>query len=455
MATAIVGLRCKDAAQVIEPGKALGLLAAGLPIQLFKDMFSMKALAEHGGIWTDLDVFWLGKQLPIHSSGYAFALEPHSRPAQAFMGRKSPRAHLGLLAMPKDAPLAMDLYCKWSSKWKNWVIAQDPSKPFMWKDTAGWHAWMHNTNMFSQFALKLAQTMSGEPSIVQQPWVFMPLALTFSQADLNDMAMVSTSSSASPPIIDCQFPYKSPTLADMALHSCTVNLWTRQLGAPLKAKLVDMMSTLRRTALDMNSKSTVTKMHETLPELGSVHVAGSDKVAAVRAAIEAFSSDVLEAMDVARGHQLLAYAHCLLAEPLVTQIVQTGGRCVKARSPGCGGWPKTLTGIGPWFGPEPHARVWAALFLWMGVLLCQRDPAVTWSEYDADPDGLSAVFVPGPGIQPEHGPSQQKLLELTAKLFQAHVGVPGHSEHQPASVKCLQVWFAAVRPEKQRPGRAA
>jgi homoserine kinase len=130
----------------------------------------------------------------------------------------------------------------------------------------------------------------------------------------------------------------------MALHSCTVNLWTRQLSAPLKAKLVDMMSTLRRTALEMNSNSTVTELHGTLAELGSVHVAGSDKVAAVRAAIEAFSSDVLEAMDVARGHQLLAYAHCLLAEPLVTQIVQTGGRCVKARSPGCGGWPKTLTG---------------------------------------------------------------------------------------------------------------
>ena len=159
-------------------------------------------------------------------------------------------------------------------------------------------------------------------------------------------------------------------------------------------------------------------------------------------------------MGAARGHQLVAYAHCLLAEPSVPEIVQTGGRCVKARSPGCGGHPNILTGIGPWKGPEPHARVWAALFLWMGVRLVHRDPEAFWSEYDADPDGLSGVFVPGPGILPEHGPSQDKLLELKTKLFQAHSRIHGCSGRGPATVKCLEVWFAAVKPERERPGRA-
>ena len=446
MAADIKGLHCKDAAQLVEPGVALSLLASGVPIQIFKDMFSMRVLAEHGGVWADLDVFWLGKPLPIHGSGYTFALEPHTRPAGQFMGRKSPRAHLGLFAMPKKAPLAMDMYQKWFLKWRAWAMKQDPSHPFNWKSEDGWHRWMDNTNMFSNHALKLAKTKSGEPCVVQQPWVFMPLALTFMGLTDIDMAMETTSSSASPPVIDCAQPYPSPTVADMALHSCTVNLWTRQLEPHVQAKLMEVLMTLRWTALNKHT-----------PELEvPLNDPGHDKVDAVTAAINEFRHDVLEVMGMARGHQLLAYAHCLATHPFVSALLRTGGRSTTAAFPGDGGYPQAVCGIGPWRGREPTASVWASLFLWMGVRLCHRDPRAFWSEYDADPDGLCGVFVPGPGIQPQHGPAQDKLRQLMDKFFNAHIissrsasfTLPGNMG--PATVVALEAWFSTVKPEAMR-----
>ena len=117
----VPGLEIRDAREIMGPGVVLSLLAGQVPIQIVKDIFSMQVLAMRGGMWADLDMYWLGRHIPVHESGYAFSLEPHSRPATSYMGRSTDRVTLALFALPKGAHLAVKCHTEWLCKLLKWA----------------------------------------------------------------------------------------------------------------------------------------------------------------------------------------------------------------------------------------------------------------------------------------------------------------------------------------------
>ena len=140
----VPGLEIRDSREIMGPGVVLSLLAGQVPIQIVKDIFSMQVLAMHGGMWADLDMYWLGRHIPLHESGYAFSLEPHSRPATSYMGRSTDRVTLALFALPKGARLAVKCHTEWLCKWLKWAYDNyDDAIPHIdWNLTASQTLWM-------------------------------------------------------------------------------------------------------------------------------------------------------------------------------------------------------------------------------------------------------------------------------------------------------------------------
>ena len=420
----VPGLHCKNAADVLAPGLVLSLLAGHVPVQLVKDIFSMRALALQGGWWADLDVFWLGRPLPIHDSGYAFVLEPHQRCAKMAFGRAHDRLTLALFALPQGAPLALKLAEDWLTTWLSWAgDHQADPQPFDWAAQRNSTLWMQNTSNFTKSALALrAKLQSLE--LVHMPLVCLPWTLRCNAEQL-DLILSSgvTAGLADQKELDYEKPYKVPSLADVALHGCSVNLWSRQWPKPVQDKLIPGLQRIRLANLAAIF-------------VGPVGPAGPAglvvcSLEAIADAIEAFSPQVFAHLGRVHGHQLLAFAHHLMAMPWCAKLLSAGGRNVATTTADGGGLPFVVFGVGPWLGPEPDVQIWAALLLWFAVNLNQRDP-------DLDP--LSSLN-PNSGADP----SCDQLEALRRVFTHAHESLPPRPDGRPqVSVRGLQLWFSTV-----------
>ncbi len=329
LAENVQGLRIKNAADILAPGIVLSLLAGQVAMQLIKDIFSMKVLALHGGIWADLDVMWLGRIPPIQS-GHAFALEPHSRCSGEFLGRKSDRVTLAWFAMPKGSPLAVTLADHWLKYWLRWAADHFlQTEPFEWDKKNQQSLWMKNTTEFTKKVLALP---AARTDYLHMPLVFMPFPIRMSTAQLALARHADlTPGLADIKALDYDKPYMVPALKDIALHSCTANIWQRQWPKDLQDDVLAALAEIRSANLRAGP---------------AVALIAKRKLQDVANAIEEFSPVVLAHMGLVHGHAMLSMAHHVLHQPWCLRLLRPGAADL-------------------WHGPEPEVSVWASvLLLW-------------------------------------------------------------------------------------------
>ena len=419
------GLEVRDAKEIMHPGVVLSLLTGQVPIQIVKDIFSMKVLAMHGGVWADLDMYWLGRHIPLHESGYAFALEPHSRPASSYFGRAHDRITLALFAMPKGAGLGEKCHTEWLGKWMKWAYKNyDDAVPLIdWNATAVQTLWMQNTTRLTTLVMAMKEELGF--NILHMPLILAPLSMKLSCQDWQMLlSQPATPGLASNFVMDYNQAYRSPSVQDMMLHTCTVNLWSRQWKADVTEHVLAKLPELR----DLNLKNTLQPGPNHLLNPNSM-----DMLAVVNY-IEALSPDVLAALGFVYGHNLLSLTHHMATKHWVKAAVHNNGRDIKPKRPGEGGLPKMVFGTGPWLGPDIHPKVFSAMLLYLNLHIFNRDHDCEWPDNVHAHDG---TFVPGPG------PLKSQIARLNEFLLCMHKALPkdGRWGREPVGVADVWPWF--------------
>ena len=100
-----------------------GWLSSNVPVQFVKDVVSTAILAACGGLFTDLDMYWLGRKPVKLFKAVWFHLEPHPSAGRRF-GRRSDRVTLAILAMPQDRAVAQELLQSWKAAWSAHAAGQ-------------------------------------------------------------------------------------------------------------------------------------------------------------------------------------------------------------------------------------------------------------------------------------------------------------------------------------------
>ena len=126
-------------------GMVAFMLAGNVPVQLIKDILSMYVVHQHGGMFLDLDIYWLGRPFQLGDSGYLFPEEPHCRRTGLWLGRVHHYPNLAMFAMPAGSQVAISMAHRWEAHWH--THAQDVlagKKPAVdpWESD---HNWMWNT----------------------------------------------------------------------------------------------------------------------------------------------------------------------------------------------------------------------------------------------------------------------------------------------------------------------
>lgn len=232
----IPGLVLRDAALLMPPGEALSLLAAGMPVQLLKDILSMLALSRYGGIWADLDAFCLRPPGLDINKVYA-VIEPHSRHAGLVHGRASERFSLYLMATPANIPLYERLAERWRAKYMALAVkvltSGTPVAAFATDGTA----WMQNTKEYTS-ELQTLQSDTPDLVVLLHPWQALPFHQNMGLEQW--AAMKKGGEHVCRPlralIYTC--PYPVPTWAELQTFCFAINLWSRQWKGKGKAKFV-------------------------------------------------------------------------------------------------------------------------------------------------------------------------------------------------------------------------
>ena len=206
------------------------LLAFGVPAQMVKDILSMRILHAHGGLFADLDVFWLGRLVP-QLFGFTLGDEPHGQPAGAVKGRLWNAVYLGLLRMPKGHPLPMELAEAFQDYWTRVALrAVAEGLPPEELNGTTRKDWMHNTKLLSSRVASWPR-LAG---CVQLPLTLLPLPRRLTLRQFQALAEKADEPAASlGERVDITAPYSLPSLALMEQQSCTANLWTRHWPEPL------------------------------------------------------------------------------------------------------------------------------------------------------------------------------------------------------------------------------
>ena len=221
------------------------LLAFGVPVQMVKDILSLMILHAHGGLFTDLDVFWLGRPVP-KPEGFTFGDEPPSQVAGAVKGRQWNAVHLGLLGMPKGHPLPKELAEKFLQYWTQ-VALRGVEVGCPAEETTQRKDWMHNTKLLSSRVAACPRLAA----CVQVPLTLLPLTRRMSLRQFEDLAAAAAEEAAvtSDGRVDITVPYRLPSLALMAQRSCTVNLWLRHWPEPLQHAVLKWRAATRSANL--------------------------------------------------------------------------------------------------------------------------------------------------------------------------------------------------------------
>jgi hypothetical protein len=174
VAVGITGVSVRHAGHLMPPAQVAFWIANGVPVQMIKDVLSMRAIAREGGLFADLDVMWLGRPLSIAPSGYLIPVEPHSRSTGKVFGRAERYPTLALFAMPKGSDLASQLDRMFTQRWHTHACEFAKSKdPVPVNESS--KKWMANTRDFKDAIKGNPEYMEYRPPISCMPWsIFEP-----------------------------------------------------------------------------------------------------------------------------------------------------------------------------------------------------------------------------------------------------------------------------------------
>lgn len=222
----IPGIVLRDAGHLMLPGEALSLLAAGMPVQLLKDILSMLALFHYGGIWADLDAFCVRPPALNLNMVYA-VIEPHSRHAGLVHGRKTERFSLYMMATPAGIPLYKRLADRWCAKYMAAAIKSltsgTPGHAFSTDGTT----WMDNTKEYTA-AVQALRTENPDLVSLLHPWQALPFHQNLSLAQW--ITVKQGTEHVCRPLSDLDYTcrYPLPAWIELRTYCFAFNLWSRQ-----------------------------------------------------------------------------------------------------------------------------------------------------------------------------------------------------------------------------------
>lgn len=241
-----VGLKLRDASELMPCGEALSMLAAGIPIQYVKDIFSMRVLAKYGGVWGDLDMFCLKPPGLNASDAIVVVAEPHSRPSTWTRGRSATRFTLALFGAPPACTVFGSLDSKWSRKWwKRTVDIMNGKKERPEQDGNGW---MANTDDFTAAVFDLIA--AAFPVRIMHPWQACPYPINFKPKDMLEVLQGCVPGSGEVELSDARpmaplnytLTYEAPSMLELKQYASMINLWHRQWAPEENSKwTVDLL----------------------------------------------------------------------------------------------------------------------------------------------------------------------------------------------------------------------
>ena len=202
-----------------------GWLSSNVPVQIVKDMVSMAILAACGGLFADLDIYWLGRQPVRLFNGYWFHLEPHPSAGRRF-SRQSDRVTLAILAMPQASSLAQELLQCWKVAWSVHAAGQanEATEQTNWEDlNVITRLWMRNTNDLHKKIATLELQQAIQQPIMAIPWT---KNLTMKHIQAIESGLVDNTAART--TLKYDEPYMQPSIKTVAKFTVAVNLWVRQ-----------------------------------------------------------------------------------------------------------------------------------------------------------------------------------------------------------------------------------
>jgi len=150
---------------------AAHLLSNNVPVQMLKDIGSLKILHAEGGIFADVDMLWLGRPVPVTAKGYIFSQEAYHRPPGQTLSRRVVYSTLAVLAMPAGSVHAASLASRMLKAWAGHATAVK-AKHTTAIDWGKHHSkWMRNTRMLTDAISENSDMLEGlHPPLLVFPW---------------------------------------------------------------------------------------------------------------------------------------------------------------------------------------------------------------------------------------------------------------------------------------------
>ena len=374
------------ALNTLMPGAMVAFMLAGnVPVQFIKDMLSMRILHQCGGLFMDMDIYWLGRPIQLSDHGYLFPEEPHCRQTGLWLGRVHRYPNLAMFAMPAGSEVAKALAHRWEDHWythAHAVLAKKKAAVDPWESD---HGWMWNTRA-------LQSAIAHDPklkSAYRAPIFFCPWSKALTLELFNNLEV----GEAQAPCLDndLAIPYVQPCVKTIAMHSMCMNLWQRQWTEPgLQVKVLAQCAGIRSHNLGLDR--------------GVPKDMANNMATQVEKAITAHFENLCLLLGRAVGHTVLGFVYAMFEAPWLQALLREEPRtCVPD---GAHGFIDGCLGQGPWAGPLLSANHWCGALLYLAItLLCSPDHER--SKQGSHPRAMAT---------PQTGPAVDKALDFAMGL---------------------------------------
>jgi hypothetical protein len=334
------GLTVKTLHHFMSLARVTCMLAGNVPVQCIKHILSMYIMYQCGGLFTDLDIYWLGRPIPIGACGYLFseeACDDHT----ASSAHHNPS--LSMFAMPKGADIAMYLADRWDNYWfhhaHHVIIGEKPAVELVGTN----HEGVHDTHGLQAQIAEAPQLVEAyKPSIICCPLSDRLTMDIYNVMKLQEGHVPSVGNNLA---ID----YVEPSIQTVARTSVCIKIWHQQWPLPLQAHILTECLRMRCQNIGVYPTDIMAKQ--------------------VDIAITSSIDTVLMLLGKAVGHTVIGFVFALRDCHWLQGLLKGG---LGTWEPHHAEWvPESCTDHGLWTGPPISADHWCGALLYLALcLLC-------------------------------------------------------------------------------------
>ena len=384
----IPGLTVMALNTLMPGGMVAFMLAGNVPVQFIKDMLSMRILHECGGLFMDMDIYWLGRPIELSDHGHLFPEEPHCRKTGVWLGRVHRYPNLAMFAMPVGSEVAKVLNHRWEDHWFDHAHAVLAGKKKPVDTWATHHDWMRNTRSL-QAAIGKDEVLTDA---FRAPIFFCPLSKALTVELFTNLQV----GEAQKPCLDNDLAkeYVQPSVKTIAMHSMCVNLWERQWTEPgLQAKVIAQCACIRSHNLSNRANYKAMDI-------------AKDMANQVDKAITEHFRTLCLLLGRAVGHTVLGFVYAMFETPWLQALLRE--EPMTSVPAGAHGFIDGCLGQGPWAGPPLSANHWCGALLYLAItLLCSPEHERDMIEQGSHPRAMAT---------PRTGPAVDKAVEFAMRL---------------------------------------